>query len=251
MCTDVYIFKITEDIYKENDYKINNYKINNSDTNTIINKYKPVLSKKRIKKIERLKNDKDKLCSMFAELLLVYGLKKMGINYIDEEIEILENGKPYLKNHRNIFFNLSHSNKRVMCIISDEDVGCDVEILNDNINLNIARRFFKEQEYSRIINSGNPSDLFYRYWTCKESFIKATGKGMSLPMNEFLISIEEKLSDKEFIVESDSFEECFYMRELFLEEEYHYAVCKKNKCLGDINLNIIKYDDIKNLLIGI
>ena len=86
-------------------------------------------------------------------------------------------------------FNLSHSGKYVLCSIGpkDEKIGCDVEMLGV-CRENVAKRFFCESESARICGTEEEKiEMFYRIWVLKESFMKATRKGMALGMNEFEI----------------------------------------------------------------
>lgn len=94
-------------------------------------------------------------------------------------------------------FNLSHSGEYVMCACSDRknvQVGCDLEMVRD-IREKVARRFFCEKEYAYIIGRNSEEErrqLFYRYWVLKESFMKATRRGMSLDTRAFWIGWDEE-----------------------------------------------------------
>lgn len=82
------------------------------------------------------------------------------------------NGKPYIDNS-NIFYNISHKNKMVGLIISDSEVGLDIEYLDTE---NIKRKstlkyFFTEKERESITTNEDLLTL----WTKKESYIKLNG----------------------------------------------------------------------------
>lgn len=94
-------------------------------------------------------------------------------------------------------FNLSHSGTYVMCAAGlsgkQEQIGCDLEKIGP-LRENIAGRFFCREEYESILKEKSEDKravLFYRYWVLKESFMKATGKGMALPVNAFCIRMGE------------------------------------------------------------
>ncbi|KQY79957.1 hypothetical protein ASD24_18640 [Paenibacillus sp. Root52] len=98
-------------------------------------------------------------------------------------------GKPFLNEHAEHPFNLSHSGDWVVMISGGHGlVGIDVEQTNP-IDLQIADRFFAPQEHRYLISQ--PADMqvetFYRLWTLKESYIKAVGKGLSIPLDSFAI----------------------------------------------------------------
>ena len=142
----------------------------------------------RREKIKRLKFQNDKCLSLLAGVLLRDELLKLGIT--DYDVFYDEKGKPFLKNS-NLHFSLSHSGEMAMCVISDQNVGCDIEKIKP-IDLKIAKRFFTDDEYNEIINSDNPECAFYRLWTLKESFLKVTGEGLLLPLNSFKTVSDDK-----------------------------------------------------------
>ena len=82
------------------------------------------------------------------------------------------NGKPYIDNS-NIFYNISHKNKMVGLIISNSEVGLDIEYIDTE---NIKRKstlkyFFTEKERKSITTNEDLLTL----WTKKESYIKLNG----------------------------------------------------------------------------
>ena len=80
----------------------------------------------------------------------------------------------------------------VICTVSEKPVGCDVEKVK-GINLKIAERFFakKEVEYLKTFDERNKADAFFRLWTMKESYMKMTGEGMRLALDQFEIIFDE------------------------------------------------------------
>ena len=99
-----------------------------------------------------------------------------------------------MENHGRIYikFNISHSGTKVMCAVSDHDIGCDVEQIVD-IDMEIAKRFFFAEEYEALMKCTcreSRNDLFFRYWTLKESFMKATGLGFELALDSFCIMLD-------------------------------------------------------------
>jgi len=100
-------------------------------------------------------------------------------------------GKPYLKNVT-LNFNVSYSKNCIVIAITDSIlVGIDVEYYNQAFDyLSIAGQFFTKNEYSNLL-AFPPEErclAFYRYWTLKEAFLKAIGKGLHAPLNHFEVS---------------------------------------------------------------
>jgi 4'-phosphopantetheinyl transferase len=99
-------------------------------------------------------------------------------------------GKPHLRGLP-LHFNLSHSGHLVMLAISSTDVGADVEQVAARPDLlAIADRFFAPGEGAalRALPVSGQVAGFYRLWTLKESFMKATGEGFSAGIQSFDLS---------------------------------------------------------------
>ncbi len=153
-----------------------------------------LVSSARQDKISRYKFERDKLLSCGVFLLL----RKMldGVGVVEPEFKIGKYGKAYISNYENIYFNLSHCNKIVVCGISDKEIGVDVEYNDPSIDLNIAKNYFYNEEYENIKKSKNPKNEFFKYWVLKESYMKYTGLGFNLKLDSFTITINKKIKLK-------------------------------------------------------
>lgn len=187
-------------------------------------------------KTDRFLFKKDKILSIGAELLLRYCLKEHGIP--DYTVAYGEYGKPYLKGtpcgifDYPVHFNLSHSQERVMCAISESPVGCDVEKTAD-ADLEVARRFFTAEEYMHITaqtERQKRNDAFFELWTLKESLMKATGLGAMLPPESFKTDIE----NGNFGYNYKTYD---------LSDGYKYAVCS----VCNIFDEHIRFADLSNI----
>lgn len=96
-------------------------------------------------------------------------------------------GKPALVEEENrpadLRFNLSHSGDHCLCAVAlGREVGVDVEVVRSDIAcLDLAERFFTRREYDELRQEPeeNRHARFFRYWTCKEAYLKARGIGIS------------------------------------------------------------------------
>ena len=98
-------------------------------------------------------------------------------------------GKPYISN-QNIHFNISHTTSYFAMIISNKECGIDIEQSGHiEINRAILDLTLTPKEAQQL-KEKNLS--FYTFWTLKEAYLKAIGRGLSTPPNsiEFL-SIKE------------------------------------------------------------
>lgn len=104
-------------------------------------------------------------------------------------------GKPQVAGCADLTFNLSHSGDMALCALGPPgELGVDVEYLERSRTLgtlDLAQRFFAREEYEAIavLPVGRQRDqVFTRYWTRKEAYIKAKGLGLSLPLQDFCIN---------------------------------------------------------------
>ena len=96
-------------------------------------------------------------------------------------------GKPYLEEPFNfsaecplqegpIHFSVSHSGNYFMCVISDKNVGIDIQVQRKADTRKIAKRYFTAEEI-QLIEDGDEEAFFY-IWARKEAYSKYTGKGL-------------------------------------------------------------------------
>ncbi len=158
-------------------------------------KHYAMLSKERRAKIDAYRIDSAKRLSLGAGVLLDKGLREYGLRERDVRVGKGENGKPYLEDYPDIYFNLSHSGNMVLATFADTEVGCDVEEI-DKMLEKLAKRFFCPSEYEYLLQQKEEKQCeeFYRLWTLKESFMKVTGLGMKLPLDSFCFQLGDKVT---------------------------------------------------------
>lgn len=144
------------------------------------------LSQYRLAKLERTTMPEARRRSIAAELLLNYSVQMVIPDAaIPLDIACADDGKPYLTG-RSLCFNLSHSGEYALCGVSDRDVGADIQE-NVKCNMALAKRFYTSDEQDALITADDPDYEFTRLWTLKESFIKATGRGIRQSLNSFSV----------------------------------------------------------------
>lgn len=116
-----------------------------------------------MRKIYLAKNTSSK--ELLDEVLRLNGVS----NY---ELEYNEYGKPYLVGNP-LFFNLSHSGEYTACVISDKEVGIDIQKVG--MKEHAMRKVCTAEELASI----KTAEDFTRIWTIKESYAKANGMGVS------------------------------------------------------------------------
>jgi 4'-phosphopantetheinyl transferase len=105
-------------------------------------------------------------------------------------------GKPHLRGHDRIHFNISHSPRWwVMAVAQDRDVGIDVEDLDRKIDIErVAARLFVPEEIA-VIESLEGEDrrrAFFRVWTSREAVVKAMGEGIFASGRKFVVEADPK-----------------------------------------------------------
>ena len=183
-------------------------------------KYFAALPAFRQEKARKLLFQKDRAQSAGAWLLL-------------EEIR-----KRYKISDRAVY-NLSHSGDYVLCAYSDAakaQVGCDLEEVKE-LRLSVARRFFGEGEYRHIAETKDPECktwLFYRYWVLKESFMKATRKGMAIDMRSYEIGWDQE-GRPVIAGKPEEYADAYYCREYRMQGvNAAIAVCTTDSDIGEL-----------------
>jgi len=102
-------------------------------------------------------------------------------------------GKPYITNDnpvaQRLSFNISHTQGLVvLAVASGRPLGIDTEHIHKRTApIEVASNYFSASETAALL--GRPkeeqSDVFFHYWTLKEAYIKARGKGLSIPLDQF------------------------------------------------------------------
>lgn len=204
----------------------------------------------RQEKAERCRFLPDKMRCVMSDLLLQYSVKKwfyaknekleetkrsldenlltsnMDSFFKELPIVISENGKPYLKNVPDFFYNLSHAGNWVVLASADHEIGVDVERIREKTNLErITRRFFTEKERSYIFNGVSDWEKLQRFtaiWTGKESYVKYLGVGLAKGLNTFSVDAENAC-----IIEKEELKPVVMLQSKKLDTEYYVSVCAK------------------------
>jgi 4'-phosphopantetheinyl transferase len=127
-------------------------------------------------------------------------------------------------------FNVSHSGTTALLAFAwERAVGVDVEKIRQDFDSEaIARRFFSghEQRQLAALSSSEKYEGFFRCWTRKEAFIKATGEGLSLPLDQFDVSLKPGDGNALLATRPDHADVALWsLREVSAGEGYVAALC--------------------------
>jgi 4'-phosphopantetheinyl transferase len=142
----------------------------------------------------RFAADRERYVARHAALRVLLG------TYLDRdpgELGFLRtpHGKPFLEaaGTCNLHFNLSGSGDFSLIGIAHANVGIDVERITDRASLmDIAAAHFRAEERAYLESRTQRERLrtFYRIWTIKEAFLKATGTGLSVPLDRVAVGLD-------------------------------------------------------------
>jgi 4'-phosphopantetheinyl transferase len=202
------------------------------ETNSQIETLQAILSRDELARSEKFHFEKDR-----KKFILTRGmLRKLLGSYLGKDPQQVRFnyssfGKPFLafdSENDNISFNLSHSGEIALYAITrNQKIGIDVEQIGDHTDvMAIAKKFFSPGEIGEMekANEKNRTQLFFRYWTRKEAFVKALGKGVSLPMERLDVSLLNKISPIVKLTVENNETACLYVQDLFPGDGYAAAI---------------------------
>jgi 4'-phosphopantetheinyl transferase len=148
-------------------------------------------------RMQRFRFEHDRLMYGFAQgLLRILLAGYLDLSPRDIDYSRTEYGKPYLYlpgGDAGLEFNLSHSGDAVLIAITrGVPVGVDVEQVKPLPDLDqVASNYFSAAEQVDLfsLTGSTRVDAFYRCWTRKEALIKASGEGLSMPLDSFQVSL--------------------------------------------------------------
>lgn len=110
-------------------------------------------------------------------------------------------GKPYFKAPTGsvltpISFNVSHSAGSAIYAFSSSEVGVDLEVIRPVPEMDaLVERYFSVSERSAFASIAPDLKLkaFFSCWTRKEAYVKASGSGLLIPLDQFDVSLDPRL----------------------------------------------------------
>ena len=159
-------------------------------------------------------------------------MNKFGVENDAILFSVDENQKPYLRNDKNFHFNCAHSGQWVVCAVDDAPVGIDIERVK-SVDFDIAKRFFSDEEYNTLMNvhKSERTAHFFRFWTLKESYLKAIGKGLRQSLGSFTIRYLEK-NNIQLILNNEKVKNIFF-KIYEIDSQYALSVCASTPRFAD------------------
>jgi 4'-phosphopantetheinyl transferase len=143
----------------------------------------------------RFERDQKRFIAARGILRMILG-RYLGESPHKIHFEYTSKGKPVLANnpgYDTLHFNLSHSDALALYAVTrGRNIGIDIERVRDDVAVEqIAQKFFSQDEISSLerIHKHKRNELFFKYWTRKEAYLKAMGEGISFPMEQIDVSL--------------------------------------------------------------
>ncbi|MFS0916579.1 4'-phosphopantetheinyl transferase family protein [Brevibacillus sp. 179-C 1.1 NHS] len=191
-----------------------------------------VLPKEKRERIIRFRHPEDSYRTLLADVL-VRSLICEACEISSDKIVFDYNayGKPFFKPLPSFCFNVSHSGEWVVCITDDFEVGIDVEQIVP-IDLDIANHYFAPTEVEDLLAKHPDKRLayFYDLWTLKESYIKARGMGLSIPLQSFAI---RKNHDHSILLSQKDSRVAWFFQQYAIDPGYTLSACGTTNHFAD------------------
>ena len=204
--------KYSKPSLKENEFHLWYTKPLNCQGEDLLNVYKTQLTAQEIERQQRYVFEKDRHDALITRIFIRDVLSQyMDVEPSDWKFTKGDNGKPEIDYQSAspsntpsplpLRFNISHTKELIICAVTlNNDIGCDVEHVERRADvLEIADRYFSEVETNELFSlpEKQQRDRFFDYWTLKESYIKAWGQGLAIPLSDFSFHIGAAESNKQ------------------------------------------------------
>jgi 4'-phosphopantetheinyl transferase len=166
--------------------------------NVVAMELRSLLDDDERKRADRFRFDADRNSYITAHALLRSMLSRQcGIAPPEWRFRIEPGGKPEIDpahGQPSLRFSLSHTHCMAACAVGrTHDLGVDVEVCRTAVPVvDLARKYFAPAEANLIADLPPPQQrvMFYRIWTLKEAYLKATGTGIAAPLDGFSFALD-------------------------------------------------------------
>ncbi|QUI23826.1 4'-phosphopantetheinyl transferase superfamily protein [Vallitalea pronyensis] len=200
------------------------------------------VSIERCEKAKRYKRTIDQIMSLTAYALLTYGLYLEHGIVLSPHDTFVKNahGKPCLKEHPHVNFNMSHCEKGVVCAIQ-KNTAVGIDIQNTvSYDEGLIDYVCSKGEKKRVTSAANPELYFTRLWSLKESYVKYHGTG-----------INRQIFDLDFSkYEANYFDLYSCKFSIFPKNDYTISVCSDSyvSCNELRHIDLLKIKDFYNVV---
>lgn len=176
------------------EYQVHVWQANIDDLSIYPKDISKVLSPDELERANKFKFQKDREHFILRRYQLRFILSKYCVCQPHELIFRYNSyKKPFINipEFEGVKFNMSFSGSLMLVGLStNNDIGIDIEKVRQMHDLdNISMENFSLQEVTYLNGTSDKTTTFFKIWTRKESFLKATGNGMYHPLKSFCVNI--------------------------------------------------------------
>jgi len=238
---EVHVWRAFDRSYDQKDFKYRYYQLLNSAEHT---------------RYQSFKFDEDRHQFLVTRVML----KKVLSQYVSQIkpsqwcFDYNKYGKPKISSNlleQAVHFNISHTRGCILLAISIRcSVGVDVESLYiDDKVLDIAPDVFNTEEldYLKKSNYKSYKARFMQLWTLKESFIKAKGKGLSMPLSDFsVIPNNDSCGNATLHTYNEDSTDIYSLRSFYLRNDLVAAIAVRTNTSKKFFLEHMLADELVN-----
>ncbi len=155
------------------------------------------LSEERRVKTLRYRREIDRKLCAASYVLLCRALQSDFDILTPGRFSFNEYGKPYLAEHPDIHFNISHCEAGAVCAVSDSAVGADIQDMRP-FTAETAKRVFSDEELLALTASSDRERMFARLWSRKEATLKMLGSGIAEDLRQVGTLNNPAISTRDF-----------------------------------------------------
>jgi 4'-phosphopantetheinyl transferase len=164
---------------------------------TAVAPLRPLLDASENARADRFRVAADRDAYIAAHALLRTMLSRhVSIAPVEWRFRTTEGGKPVLDPAQappGLHFSLTHTRGLAACAVGrSHALGIDAEAWREPAPIELAKRYFAPAE-ARLVADLAPEQrpsAFYRLWTLKEAYLKATGEGLAAALDSFAFSLD-------------------------------------------------------------
>ncbi len=172
----------------------------------LLRSYEALLTRDEQEKRDRLQKADDRHYCLVTRALVRCVLSR----YVDVAPDrwrfvVDQHGRPEVSEPRlslPLRFNLSHTMGLIVCGVTiDREIGVDVEERSSRERLEAVQAYFSPFEVAALsmLTQRDQDQRMIEYWTLKESYLKAKGTGLAIPLARLSFNLDDPSSIRVFI----------------------------------------------------
>jgi len=158
------------------------------ENHELIARWSAAVPLERALRVARFRHWEDQWRSLAGDILVRHVLREKYKLQAQQMIFAQNAFKKPMLHGNDVQYNVSHSGVWTVAAFHSAEIGIDVERIG-KADMLLAQAMFSRSEYDALCSRPvhERDRMFYAIWTGKESYIKAVGKGLSMPLSAFSV----------------------------------------------------------------